>query len=110
VAGSGDVVHNLRAARRGSPAEPYDWAVRFNDFVRQTLVAGDRNALVDYPALGPDAMLSAPTPEHYLPLLYVLGAAYDDEPAHFFNDAIELGSISMLGVSLGQPRPGDRPS
>jgi len=103
VAGSGDVVHNLRAMRQG--AGPYDWAERFNDLVKRSIAAGDRTRLIDYAALGEDARLSIPTPDHYLPLLYVLGAAWDDEPAGFFTDAIELGSVSMLGVTVGTPRP-----
>ena len=106
VAGSGDVVHNLRAARWHNPVEPYDWAARFNALVRETIATGDRRVLIDYSRLGEDARLSVPTPDHYLPLLYVLGAAYDDEPAHFFTDDIDLGSISMLGVVLGRPQPG----
>jgi len=106
VAGSGDVVHNLQAAQwRGEP-EPYDWAQRFQTLVKDTIGSGDRRRLVDYGALGPDAVLSAPTPEHYLPLLYVLGAAWDDEPASFFTDEIAMGSVSMLGIALGHPRPG----
>lgn len=108
VAGSGDVVHNLRAMRRQKAAPPYDWAERFNDLVKRTTAEGDRTHLADYAALGEDARLAAPTPDHYLPLLYVLGAAWDDEPASFFNDVIELGSVSMLGIVLGNapsPRP-----
>ena len=101
VAGSGDVVHNLRAAVWGGGAQPLDWAERFNRLVRDTIATGDRASLIDYPALGRDAMLSSPTPEHYLPLLYVLGAADADEPAAFFTDSIDMGSISMLGVTLG---------
>jgi 4,5-DOPA dioxygenase extradiol len=101
IAGSGDVVHNLRAARRGDGVAPYDWALRFNRFVRQTIGDGNWQPLIDYAALGEDAMLSAPTPEHYLPLLYVLGAAHEDEPRGFFNDDIALGSVSMLGVTIG---------
>src|SRR5579863_8653451 len=65
IAGSGDVVHNLRAARLGGGVTPHDWAVRFDNFVCRTLEHGPRETLVDYPALGQDAMLSIPTPDHY---------------------------------------------
>lgn len=101
IAGSGDVVHNLRATRVGALA--HDWAVRFDDFVRRTLENGPREALIDYLALGEDAALSVPTPEHYLPLLYVLGAADADEPVHFYNDEIDLGAISMMSAVIGVP-------
>jgi 4,5-DOPA dioxygenase extradiol len=100
IAGSGDVVHNLRAANSAA-AEPYDWAERFGSLVRQSLEAGPREALVDYPALGEDATLSIPTPEHYLPLLYVLGASDADEPVRFYNDEIDLAAISMMSAVIG---------
>src|SRR5262245_10943183 len=71
VLGSGNVVHNLRVLRRAGDAPPYDWAVRFNSRVRDALAARAHDALVDYAAGGEDAALSVPTPEHYLPLLYI---------------------------------------
>jgi 4,5-DOPA dioxygenase extradiol len=101
LAGSGDVVHNLRLMKREQNAAPYDWAVRFNDFVRDALARGDHGALVEWEAAGADARLSIPTPEHYLPLLYCLGALERGEPARFAVDGIEIGSVSMLSVVFG---------
>ena len=76
IVGSGDIVHNLHAYAWGRhPVEPYDWAARFETKVRELIVARDHAPLIDYASLGKDALLSVPTPEHYLPLLYVLGAA-----------------------------------
>lgn len=106
IAGSGDIVHNLRTVSFEDGAKPYDWAVRFNAVVRQAIASHDWQSLINYAALGPDALKSIPTPEHYLPLLYTLGAAYDDEPVSFFNDEIAFKSISMLGVSIGDAQPG----
>jgi 4,5-DOPA dioxygenase extradiol len=103
LAGSGDVVHNLRLMKREQNAVPYDWAVRFNDFVRDALARGDHDALVEWEAAGADARLSIPTPEHYLPLLYCLGALGKGEPARFAVDGIEIGSVSMLSVVFGAP-------
>jgi 4,5-DOPA dioxygenase extradiol len=100
IAGSGDVVHNLRLMRRDGVA-PFDWAQRFHDFVKTAITNEDHAALTNYEALGEDAALSIPTPEHYLPLLYVLGARAPGEPASFFTDALDLGSVSMLGVRFG---------
>lgn len=101
VAGSGDVVHNLRTAQlRGNP-EPYDWAVRFNETVKTLIAEGRHDPLVDWESLGEDARLSIPTDEHWRPLLYVLGAADPGERARFFTDAIDAGSVSMLGVRFG---------
>jgi 4,5-DOPA dioxygenase extradiol len=102
ILGSGDVVHNLEAyAWGGHPAQPYDWALRFENTVRGRLLAGDHMSVVDYTAFGHDALLSVPTPEHYLPLLYVLGASLPGELVTFPTDGIDGGSVSMLAVRFG---------
>src|SRR5690606_26756449 len=102
VCGSGNLVHNLHAYAWGRRVqEPYDWAVRFERFARERMAAGDFDPLVDYEALGEDAMLSAPTPEHYLPLLYVLAQRVGDEPVSFPVDGFDGGSVSMLSVRVG---------
>lgn len=103
VIGSGNVVHNLHAYAWGRHAqEPYDWALRFEERVRALALAGDVAALADYEALGEDATLCVPTPEHYLPLLYVLALRRDDEPISFPIDGVDGGSISMLGAYVGR--------
>ena len=102
VIGSGNLVHNLHAyAWGGHPAEPFDWAVRFEARARQLLLAADHGPLVDYESLGRDAMLSVPTPEHYLPLLYVMGCRREGEPVSFPVEGIDGGSVSMLTVRIG---------
>ena len=102
VVGSGNVVHNLRLMRRaGGP--PFDWAQRFNEKIRGVLAARDHGALVDFARFGEDARLSVPTPEHYLPLLYVAGLQGEDEPMAFPVDGYDLGSISMLTAAAGLP-------
>ena len=94
IAGSGDVVHNLRAMRQQRGG--FDWAARFNDHVRDCLARRDHAPLIDYPGAGADARQSVPTPEHYLPLLYVLGAQRDGDVLAIATDGLEMGSISML--------------
>jgi 4,5-DOPA dioxygenase extradiol len=108
VCGSGDVVHNLRLID-GSGGGALPWAAAFNDRVKDLLAAHDDAPLVDYAGLGQEAALSIPTPEHYLPLLYTMGARGEDEPVRFFNDAIDLGSISMLGIVFGTVPEGPSP-
>lgn len=100
--GSGDVVHNLHSYAWGRhPAEPFEWARRFDARVRALLQERDHQALIDYEALGADAQLSVPTPEHYLPLLHVLGASDDDDTVTFPVEGMDGGSISMLSVQMG---------
>lgn len=101
IAGSGNVVHNLHAYAWGRhPAEPFDWAVRFDARVRELLLSRDDAPLVDYESLGRDAMLSAPTPDHYLPLLYVMGVRRPDDTVTFPVEGMDGGSISMLSVDM----------
>ena len=102
VMGSGNVVHNLHAYAWGRhPAEPLDWAVRFESRARELLEAGEHEPLVNYESLGRDATLSAPTPDHYLPLVYVLGASRAGEPVTFPVEGVDGGSVSMLSVRFG---------
>ena len=103
VVGSGNIVHNLHAyAWGGHVAEPYEWAVRFESRARQLIAAGDHRPLIDYETLGQDAALSIPTPDHYLPLLYVLAAGGPGEPVTFPVEGVDGGSVSMLAVQVGK--------
>lgn len=102
VIGSGNVVHNLHAYAWGSrEVNPYDWALRFEKKVREFLLAGDDARVVEYEKLGRDAMLSVPTPDHYLPLLYVLGLRKKKERISFPVEGVDGGSVSMLAVRIG---------
>ena len=99
IFGSGNIVHNLGVMRRNGMA-PYPWAERFNTFARNALAERNDQALVNYALQGADARQSIPTPEHYLPLLYALGAGAGDK-AVIEDDGLEIASISMLSVSFG---------
>ena len=102
VMGSGNVVHNLSVYAWGNPdAPPLDWGVRFEAHVKNRLIAGDHKPVVDYMSFGRDAKLSVPTPDHYLPLLYVLGLYRKEEPVSFPVEGIDGGSVSMLSVRFG---------
>lgn len=100
VVGSGNLVHNLATYAWGGAA-PFDWAVRFEDRVRRLLLKGDDDQVVAYENLGGDARLAVPTPDHYLPLLYILGLRRSDEELTFPVEGIDGGSISMLAVRIG---------
>jgi len=102
IIGSGNLVHNLHAYAWGRhPAEPFDWAVRFEKQAREMLLAGNDEPLIDYESLGRDAVLSVPTPDHYLPLMYVMGARSKDDRVSFPVEGIDGGSVSMLCVRFG---------
>ena len=104
VVGSGNLVHNLHAYAWGRhDPQPFDWAVRFENRARELLSVGEHRPLVDYESLGRDALLSVPTPDHYLPLLYVIGTRQDGDNVDFPVGGIDGGSVSMLAVRLGGP-------
>ena len=101
IIGSGNVVHNLRRAHWDDRAAPYDWAAGFNQQVRDLLLRGEHASLIGYEQLDAAAALSVPTPEHYLPLLYVIGTQNANERASILVDDIAMDSISMLSVVIG---------
>jgi 4,5-DOPA dioxygenase extradiol len=98
IIASGNVVHNLGIMDWRNANGAYDWAVRFNTFVRGHIEKGSHSALIDYTKMGEDARLSVPTVEHYLPLLYILGLQDDKSVVTIPVDGVEHGSISMLSV------------
>lgn len=97
--GSGNVVHNLGLMVWENTA--FDWAVRFDAQIKKWIDEGEHQMLINYEKLGNDARLSINSAEHYLPLLYVLGAAEKEEPHHFFNEKVWGGSLSMRCVFFG---------
>ena len=102
IVGSGNLVHNLHAYAWGRHiVEPFDWAVRFEREAREMILAGEHRPLIDYERLGRDALLSIPTPDHYLPLLYVIASRQAGEAAGFPVEGVDGGSISMLAVKIG---------
>jgi len=101
VMGSGNLVHNLHTYAWGHhDPTPFDWAVRFETLARQQIVRNEHQPLIGYEQLGADAARSAPTPDHYLPLLYVLGTQHADDRVQFPVDGVDGGSVSMLTVQL----------
>lgn len=102
IIGSGNIVHNLHTYAWGRhEVKPFDWALRFEKLARELLVNGDDAPLVGYESLGQDALLAAPTPDHYLPLIYIIGLRRPGEPVTFPVEGFDGGSISMLTVRIG---------
>jgi len=102
IIGSGNIVHNLHTYAWGKhDVEPFDWALRFETLARELLLNGEHAPLVNYETLGRDALLSAPTPDHYLPLLYVIALQRKGEEITFPVEGFDGGSISMLTVQIG---------
>jgi 4,5-DOPA dioxygenase extradiol len=102
IIGSGNIVHNLHAYSWGAHTpEPLDWALRFETTAREMILSDNHEPLIDYELLGKDALLCAPTPEHFLPLIYILALQREGEKVSFPVEGFDGGSISMLSVQIG---------
>ncbi|HEY9047103.1 MAG TPA: 4,5-DOPA dioxygenase extradiol [Ohtaekwangia sp.] len=104
IMGSGNMVHNLGLVawdKLNDPNYGYDWAVKINDKFKTLIQEGDHRALMNYTALGREASLAIPTPEHYLPLIYTLGLKGGKDGISFFNDKAVGGSLTMTSVKFG---------
>ncbi len=100
ILGSGNIVHNLQAYDWERPeVRAFDWASRFDITIRDSLRNGRDDSVIDYESHG-DAALSVPTPDHYLPLLYVLGSRNEGDGVSFPVEGFDGGSMSMLAVEL----------
>jgi len=102
IVGSGDIVHNLHTYAWGRDnVEPFDWAIRFETAAKDLISKGEHAPLIHYESMGKDALLSAPTPDHYLPLLYVLAQQDQTDAVTFPVEGFDGGSVSMLSVEIG---------
>ena len=102
VVGSGNIVHNLRATRRGVPNDQaYDWAQAFDQHTAQLIRKGSLAELADFQKFGQVAQLAHPTYDHYLPLLHAAGAADAGDRLRFINESYQSASIAMRSVVWG---------
>lgn len=100
IVGSGNIVHNLRQIRWEENAEPFDWAVEFDEWAKARLVERNYPALMNEYNRFEAGKLSVPTPDHYYPLLYTLGAADENDDLSFEYEEMQNGSISMRSLSF----------
>ncbi len=91
---SGNVVHNLAESDWGL-AGGYPWAIEFDNYIKEQIQAKRYQNVIQYQTAGPAAKLAFPTPDHFYPLLYALGAVTATDRLSVFNDACTMGSMSM---------------
>lgn len=101
IVGSGNLVHNLRRINWTEKADPYPWASEFDHWTKEMLTSRNDEALTKEFLKTEAGRLSVPTPEHYLPLLYVLGATGKDEKLRFVFEEIHHSSIAMRSFVIG---------
>lgn len=99
--GSGNMVHNLGMIDWNKPDEGFDWAIEQDEQFKSDINSRNLRALTAPHAYGTAGRLAMPTPEHYLPLLYVLGASDTKDEINIFNDRAVMGSITMTSVRMG---------
>ena len=103
IIGSGNMVHNLRMVdwRRLDEVDyGYNWALEANEKMKKYILSGDYKQLINYESQGKEFNLAVPTPEHFLPLLYILAMKEENENVSLFNDKSVGGSISMTSVKI----------
>lgn len=104
IVGSGNIIHNLRLvdfANINTPGFGFDWAHEAHELTSTRLLSGNFKELIDYKNLGKSLQLAVPTPDHYLPLLYILGLKQEKEKLELYNDKLLAGSLSMTSVVIG---------
>lgn len=104
IIGSGNMVHNLRNLAWNNfdtDNYAYDWAKEASEKMKKFILNDDHQSLINYKAHGKAFELAIPTPEHYLPLLYILALKQKNEEIQLFNDKAVAGSLTMTSVKIG---------
>lgn len=103
IVGSGNIVHNLYEVdfKRINENFGFDWAIEAREKVNTLLMKNDIKSIVNYEKLGKALQMAAPTPDHFLPLIYTLGLKNDKDKIQLYNDKLLAGSLSMTSVKIG---------
>lgn len=103
IVGSGNMVHNLGMVdwKRLNETFGFDWALEASDKMKNCILNGNHKGLIEYRSQGKAFEWSIPTPEHYLPLLYVLAMQEQHEDVQLFNDKAVAGALTMTSVKIG---------
>lgn len=95
IFGTGNIVHNLRRVDWNKAGEGFDWAYEFDEYIYENIFNKNHDHILKFNELGNLAKLAVPTPDHFYPLLYVLGASDEDDKISVYNKSCELGSLTM---------------
>ncbi len=100
ILGSGNLVHNLRLVNWRNPQDAFPWALEVQDKFDTLILQGRHRELANYGALGKEVQMAVPTPEHYLPALYILALQDKNDKITFFNNKTVMGSVSMTSFII----------
>jgi 4,5-DOPA dioxygenase extradiol len=104
IIGSGNIVHNLGMVdfRNIDKVDyGYDWAMEAREIINKLILDKDYDSLINYHKLPESVQTAVPTPDHFLPLLYILGLCQEGENITLFNDKPVGGSLSMTSLYIG---------
>jgi len=102
IIGSGNIVHNLRLIDlEHTDAEPFDWAVEFDEKVKESLIYGNHKDLLNCEDVDRAASYAVPTLDHYLPMVYVIALQQKGEPITFTYEGFQNASVSMRSFRIG---------
>jgi 4,5-DOPA dioxygenase extradiol len=102
VIGSGNIVHNLRVVDMvNMDAEPYNWAIEFDERVKTDLQNGNHKDLLDCQNMGHAMSLSVPTLDHYLPMIFTIAMQEKDDQLNFTYEGFQNRSVSMRCFRIG---------
>jgi 4,5-DOPA dioxygenase extradiol len=93
--GTGNIVHNLRLVDWHQENKGFDWAYEFDEYIYKSIMNGNNENVLNYNDLGKIAKLAVPTPDHFYPLLYILGATEKGDTVSVYNKSCELVSLTM---------------
>lgn len=93
--GSGNIVHNLGLIDWGIEDKGFEWAYQFDDYIKESIINRNHETVINYLHLEKTAKLAVPTPEHFYPILYILGASDEEDKISVYNNSCMLGSLSM---------------
>lgn len=98
--GTGNIVHNLRRVDWGMKDEGFDWAYEFDDYIKESIESGNHDNVINYLSLGEAAKSAVPTPDHFNPILYILGASDEKDKISIYNNNCMMGALSMTSYLL----------
>ncbi len=103
IVGSGNMVHNFQYASFSNFNVPngLDWAIEADSLFKKMILEKNHQPLIQYQKHSKAFQLAAPTPEHYLPMLYTIALQGKNENTAIFNESIVGGSFSMTSVKIG---------
>lgn len=104
IVGSGNIVHNLRMVswqHLNTVGYAYDWAKQADETMKKHIMDGNHDPLINYHLQGKEFQLAIPTPEHYLPMIYMLALQEKNEEIQIFNDQAIAGALTMTSFKIG---------